>query len=198
MTKLKALSVIQCRDYIRDRHGDAGMEQVGAAMPADARNAVYADTLLPTDWIEVEHALDHSRAFDATFGRGDGQLAHEMIREVTTRHMTGLYKTLIVGFSVNEMLERSSRLWNRYYDRGESQIEVLGETRVIKRVLGCPDLPQQHEWLTTPYYEALLRFAGAKDISVKHVKCVANGATCCETELRWRPGRAESRPLSGG
>ena len=197
MTKVKGLSVIQCREYIRARHGEHGVEQVRAAMEPEAREVVCADTLLPTDWIELAHALEHSRAFDGTFGKGDGQLVHEMIREVTTRHMTGLYKSLIVGFSVDEMLERSSRLWNRYYDRGESQIEKLAENRLIKRILGCPDLPRHHDWLTSPYYEALLRYAGAKEISVKHIKCVANGANCCETELRWRPARTESRPLGG-
>lgn len=186
MTKLKALSVLQCREYVLEQHGADGVERVKAAMKTASRDTVYAEHLLPTDWIEVQCGIDHARAYDRTFGNEDGRVSSKMIYELTTRHATTLYKSVLVGGSPRIVIERSSRLWTRYYDQGEMQVEFLSDTAAIKRIVGCPDLPRYHDWLTTPYYEAVLRHSSAIDITVRHIKCVADGADCCETELRWK------------
>jgi hypothetical protein len=195
MTKIKALSVIQCRDYVLEVYGADGMERLKAAMPVEARRVIYSDELLPTDWVEVSLAVAHGRAIDNVFGIGDGQECFRMIHELTTRHAAGLYKSVLSGGSSRSILERAGRLWTRYYDQGETLTEMVGETTCIKRIVGCPDLPRYHDWFTTPYYEMLLRHSGAKDIVVKHTKCVANGADCCETELRWKPDRSSTFPF---
>jgi hypothetical protein len=185
MTKLKALSVIQCREYVLEQHGPDGVAQLKAAMSDIGREQMYCEQLLPTDWVEVAHGVEHARVFDTLFGRGDGRTSARMIRELTTRHMTGLYRSVLAATAPLTMLEKSSRLWHRYYDQGETQIEILSPTSVIKRLVGCQDLPLYHDWLVTPYYEELLRHCGATDLVLNHVKCVARGGDCCETEIRW-------------
>jgi hypothetical protein len=195
MTKLKALSVLQCRDYVLETHGVDGIERVKAAMKPAAREVIYAEHLVPTDWIEVEYGVDHARAYDRVFGIGDGSSSARMVHELTARHASTLYKSVLVGASPRAVIERSSRLWSRYYDQGETIAEFLSETEAIKRIVGCPDLPRYHDWLTSPYYEAVLRHSNAKEITVKHTKCVANGADCCETELRWKLDRGSGFPF---
>jgi hypothetical protein len=195
MTKLKALSVLQCRDYVREVHGVEGLERVKAAMKPGARDVVYSDHLVATDWIEVVHGVEHARAYDRVFGLGDGAMSSRMIHELTARHAATLYKSVLVGESPRVIIERSSRLWSRYYDQGEVHVEHVGDSTAIKRIVGCPDLPRFHDWLTTPYYEAVLKHSSARDITVKHTKCVANGADCCETELRWQPDRRSNFPF---
>jgi hypothetical protein len=195
MTKIKALSVIQCREYVVEQHGLDVSRRIQAAMPNEARASVYSEALVPTDWIHVWHAVEHALAYDRIVGTGDGQQSARMIRDLTTRHAAGLYKSVLTGDSPRSMLERAGRLWSRYYDQGETLVEAIGETALVKRIVGCQDLPLHHDWFTTPYYEQLLRHAGAKDITVKHTKCVAEGADCCETELRWKPDRRSMLPF---
>jgi hypothetical protein len=195
MTSLKALSVIQCREWIIETHGEEGISRVKGLMKPEARDIVYYDHLLPTDWVDVRYGVDHARAYDLAFGLGDGREAGRMIREITAKHLTGLYRSVLAASEPKTILERSSRLWTRYYDKGESQIEMVGDTSAVKRILGCADMPRHHDWLTTPYYEALLRHCRAKDISMKHTKCVATGADCCETEMHWRMDTPSTFPF---
>ena len=196
MTRLKALSVIQCRDYILETRGPDGIERVRLAMEPMARDAVHDPALLPTDWIDLAYGFEHARTYDAVFGDGDGSEAMRMVRDVTRKHMTGLYRSVLSATDPKTILERSSRLWTRYYDRGESQMEWLSDTRVIKRILGCPDMPLHHEWLMDPYYEELMRLCQAQEVEVHHLKCVATGAPCCETEIRWRTEQPGEWPFS--
>lgn len=186
MTKLKGLSVLQCREYIKAHFGDAGLARVRAAMSPAARAGVYADDLLSTDWVEVAYGLEHLVTFDRVLGSGDGRTGDLMIRDLTAQHFNGVYRaTLAAATTPLNVLERSSRLWNRIYDCGESQLDVHSPTSVTKRIVACPDLPRGHEKMSSPYYEELVRQCGAKNIVTEHAACVARGADHCATKIRW-------------
>jgi hypothetical protein len=186
MTKLKGLSVLQCREYIRARFGDDGLRRTQAAMRPEAGARVYADDLLATDWVEVAQGLDHLEAFDRALGNGDGRAGELMIRDLTAQHFSGTYRAMLsVAATPLNVLERSSRIWGRIYDQGESQIQVHSPTSVTKLIIGCPDLPRGHDKLTSPYYEELVRQCGARNIVCEHIACVARGATQCATKIQW-------------
>lgn len=186
MTKLKGLSVLQCREHIRARFGEDGLQRTKAAMSPAARACVYADDLLSTDWIEVAHGLEHLEAFDRVLGNGDGRTGDLIIRDLTAQHFNGVYRAMLsVAATPLNVLERSSRIWSRIYDRGESQLDVHSPTSVTKRIVGCPDLPLGHDKLTSPYYEELVRQCGARDIVIDHTACVARGADHCATKIHW-------------
>jgi len=195
MTKLKALSVLQCREFVLETHGEAGIEAVKSAMSAPAREQVYSPLLVATDWIEVAHALEHALAYDAAFGTQTPLEAVErMISQLVVKHYNGMYRSVFgLATSPTAVMEKSSRLWRRFYDSGESHLQVLSPVSVLKRIVDCPDLPLRHEVLMLPYYETLLREWGARDVTARHTKCVARGAECCETLITWR-GDASSQP----
>jgi hypothetical protein len=186
MTKLKALSILQARTYTRQQYGENVEERVKAALSEEVRAVLYSADLLPTDWIEVEMALEQVMAFDRVVGTGDGEVAKALVRDVAQRHFKGLYRVLFLVASPQSVLEKSSRLWTRYYDRGESELVIHKPGHATSRVRGCPDLPRGHEVLVTPYQEEVLRQCGAKEPSAVHKLCVATGSEYCETEIRWK------------
>ena len=185
MTKLKALSVLECREYVRDRFGAEAIARVQTAMSATARGQVYSEQLLSSDWVDVEAALEHALIVDSLLGQGDGKLCEEMIAELTARHHRGLYKAILSAPNPREALARSGRLWPRFYDRGEVFVEFPTPTSAIKRIVGCRDLPEHHEWMVLPYYAETIRQAGGRDVECEHVQCVASGAEQCITRLHW-------------
>jgi hypothetical protein len=186
MTKLKAISVLECREFVKERFGAEAMARVQAAMSATARGQVYSEQLLSSDWVEVDAALEHALRVDAMLGRGDGRLCYDMICELTARHHRGLYKAILTADNPREALARSGRLWPRFYDTGEVLVEFPTPDSAIKRIVGCPDLPEHHEWMVIPYYEETIRQAGGRDVESEHVQCVATGAEQCVTRLRWK------------
>jgi hypothetical protein len=63
MTKIKALSVIQCRDYALEQHGPEGFESLRVALPPATRQIVYVEPLVSSDWIEVDHAVPNIESY---------------------------------------------------------------------------------------------------------------------------------------
>jgi hypothetical protein len=188
MTRLKALSVLQCREYIAEQHGTDALERIRNAMPPAARDEIYSPLLLATDWVEVASALEHALAYDRLYAAVHPHDASErMLRTLVARHYNGLYRPLLSGaVTPTQVFEKSSRLWNRFYDQGQSELSMQGSNAVVKRILGCPDLPLNHDLLSSPYYAELARLAGARNATARHTKCVALGADCCETLIQWR------------
>src|SRR5262245_9678497 len=168
MTKLKALSTLQTRAYTLEKYGPEVAERVRAALSEEIRNALYAEYLMASDWIEVAHTLEQLRAFDRVVGTGDGELAKTLIREVAAQHYKGLYRVALASAPPDVVLEKSSKLWSRFYDKGEAVVTFHGPGHATSRIINCPDLPLGHELLVTPYQEEILRQSGAKHPVATH------------------------------
>ena len=188
MTKVKALYVLQCREFILEKHGEAGIEAVKAELSPTEREQLYSPLAVASDWMDVGLALAHALAYDRAFSTGvSGQAAERMLSGLVAKHYTVMYRSIFAqAASPEAVLEKSSRLWRRFYDEGDTQLILLSPTSVLKRITGITDFPARHELLLLPYYEELLRQWGAKDPSARHTKCVARGAECCESVISWR------------
>ena len=186
MTRFKALSMIQGRAYVQEAYGEAGVERLKAALTPATREALYSETLLPTDWLELDACVEWTVMMDKIFGTGDLTTCGAMTRHVTVHHFSALYRATLSGTTPKEMLVKTSRLWLRYYDRGDSIVEFPSEHVALKRILSAPDLPLHHQVFIVPYYEELLRLCGAHEPHARHAQCVALGADSCVTEIRWK------------
>lgn len=186
MTQIKALSALQATEMLLHKHGARAVEEIKAIMSPEARQAIYEDALIPTDWIDVKHVTETLIVYDNLFGKSDGVAAQALVREIAAAQITGVYRILFALTSPRMLIEKSARLWPRYYDRGESIGTMLGANSASYRVTGCPDLPKHHEWMILPYTEVALSHAGAKDIISAHTQCVADGAEVCVSEFHWR------------
>ena len=186
MTQLKALSVLQTMELVRDKHGAAAVERVKAAISPAARQQLYDPHLLPTDWVDVRHATENLVVYDALIGRGDGMAGQDLVRDVAAAQVKGVYRLLFAFTSPRALIEKSGRLWPRSYDKGESLGEMQGQTGASLRINGCPDLPRHHDWMIQPFVEVVLARAGAKDIHGVHSKCVAQGDSHCLSEFHWK------------
>jgi hypothetical protein len=186
MTKIKALSAIQAIEMLHQKHGARAVEDIKAVMSPEARHAIYETTLVPTDWIDVKHVTENLIVYDNLFGKSDGVEARQLVRDVATAQISGVYRLLFALTSPRALIETSARLWQRYYDRGESIATMLSANSASFRIVGCPDMPKHHEWMVLPSTEVALSHTGAKEVTSTHTICVADGADACVSEFHWR------------
>ena len=186
MTRVKALSVLQTVELLNQRHGEVQLERVRQRLSPEARQAIYESHLVPSDWVELTHAVENMVVIDAVIGRGDATLCHQLVRELAAEHYGGIYRFLFrMLVSPRMIVERAERLWSRYYDRGDVSAEMRGEHAAVVEIRGCPDLPRHHEWMILPYMQEVLERVGAKNVAATQTRCVADGAESCVCELKW-------------
>jgi hypothetical protein len=186
MTKLKALSVLDARNYVLEKYGIEGQKKVAELLNEADRAIVFSDDLLPVSWVEVDLVVRHVFAFESAFGHGGGKTAREMLKEIANKQFNGIYGNIYKGVSPAQLLNKSPQLWKRFYDTGNATIEPIRDNYLIGKILDCKDLPLSHEILIIPYWEEVLSLVGAKDVKIRHKQCVAKGAEYCITEYEWK------------
>lgn len=186
MTQIKALSALQAIEMVLQKHGPRAVEEIKAVMSPEARRAIYETTLVPTDWLDIKHVTENLIVYDNLFGKSDGAAAQDLVRALAAAQITGVYRLLFALTSPRLLIEKSARLWSRYYDCGESIGTMLSANSASSRIVGCPDMPKHHDWMILPFTEVALSHTGAKDIVSSHTLCVADGADACVSEFHWR------------
>jgi hypothetical protein len=185
MTRLKALSVLQAREYVRHKHGQITVDLIRTQLSDEANHELYGGQLVATDWIEVGTAVEYVLAFDRVVGNGDRRTAAKLVGRSASEHFKGIYRLMFAITSPSTAMEKGARIWSRFYDRGESRAEIR-DNHARVTIVGCPDMPKHHELLILPYSDELLRCTGAKDVQSAHVQCVADGAPMCVSETSWK------------
>jgi predicted hydrocarbon binding protein len=146
---------------------------------------VYSSELTSLSWIDVLAVLEHLLIFDRVVGSGDGKASEAMIRYLANKHFNGIYRIMFNHAGPKEIVKKASSIWDRYYDCGRTVIEFVADNAANVRVMDCSDLPRHHEQLVVPYMEEVLRLSGVKNVSVKHLQCVAMGSEFCLYRYNW-------------
>jgi predicted hydrocarbon binding protein len=123
--------------------------------------------------------------FDRVVGSGDGKASEEMIRNLANKHFNGICRIMFMHAVPKEIVKMAARIWDRYYDRGRNVIEFVADNTANVKTMDCNDLPRHHEQLVMPYMEEVLRLSGVKNVSVKHLQCVATGSEFCMYRYKW-------------
>jgi hypothetical protein len=186
MTQIKALNILQCVELVERQRGAAALERVKAELSPEAHRAIFESHLLPSDWIDIRHATEVLVVYDRVIGGADGQLGKALVRDLAISQTGGIYRVLFAFASPQGLIERTTRLWPRYYDAGESIGAMHGEHGASLRIVGCPDLPRHHEWMIDTFMAHVLERTGAVGVTSQHTRCVALGDDSCLSEYRWR------------
>jgi hypothetical protein len=186
MTQLKALSILQCVEMVERQRGAAALELVKAELSSEARRAIFDSLLVPSDWIDIRYATEVLVVYDRVLGAGDGQAGKALVRDLAIAQTGGIYRVLFAFTSPRALIEKTARLWPRYYDTGESIGAMNGDHAASLRIVGCRDLPRYHEWMIDVFMTHLIERTGASAVVGQHTRCVASGDDSCLSEFRWR------------
>jgi hypothetical protein len=186
MLNVKAVGILDCRKYITEKFGAGAHDKIRALMRERDRDVIYAESLSPLRWVALEAVVNHAIAMDRALGSGDGEVSAAMLRDLATQHYHGIYNIMFRSATPTEVVSKLASIWNRYYDKGEASVEFVNKNRAINRIVGLPDAPRHHEILVIPYMTAVLALAGMREVSVKHTRCVANGADQCVFMYSWK------------
>jgi hypothetical protein len=186
VTRLKALSILQAHTLALEAHGPAIDDRVQAAMSQEARDALNTERILPADWVDVSLGMEYLVHFDAVVGNGDGAAGAKLMRALARAQLGGVYRVVFLVSSVRSLIEKAGRIWSRFYDSGDIQIEWRNPHHASLHIEGCRDLPEHHEWFVLPYLDEIMRHAGATETQLRHTQCVAHGAARCTIEVEWK------------
>ena len=178
--------------WLAQAGGEAALREVYDRLPEEARTGLrpgvhnlgidprtwYACAAAPPMMIEAErhHAPDNRDAYLRL-------LAERIMRDGINVFHRALFKLFV---SPRIAVENIATAWERYYNEGRCVAEMETDNTchaVMSNWRGHhPVLCESTAYCGVP----ILRLAGAREVTVKRVSCVADGGADCRWHLNWQ------------
>lgn len=179
--------------FFGQRYGVERMRACVEGLPATMRARFNlrdpAFGVLASRWyaVEVVHVLLDTMT-ESIVGQEREQLVRDGSAAIMNSTLHGVHRVLFSWMATPERYVKfADRLWSTYHDTGSLASEFIEDGLVHSRICGWRGhhrlICELNSAASKPIYEAM----GCREVVVRRVGCVADGASACETEVRWQP-----------
>ena len=176
--------------YARERDAERLRSAVSSLPPLLVQSVRWTDgvpRLVPFAWYPCE--LVHGIIDQLTVGLSEWErqrLSREAAEYVMETTLKGVYRAIFKAIVSPTLMARfSMRLWQLYYDTGESRVTIESPTQHRSSVSSWrghhPFLCDVNRFSTQWLYRQL----GCEQVVVKQLECVDKGASQCTTLATW-------------
>ncbi len=169
--------------FVKERFGDAGWEQVLAALPEGDRRQL----LTPTNvgWYEFELGDRLDKAIVTVLGKGDTEIFREMGRASARENLGGVHSSFMQQRDPLKFMAKAPVIYRFYYATGERAWEPTGPTSGVLVTTGSDTYSTADCATVMGWYEEALKMLGASGVAIVEEACCAHGAEACRYRVSW-------------
>jgi hypothetical protein len=186
MGKTKGLTANNYVAYVTERATAEQLERIKGQLGEAARALLFETPILAMSYVDYGAVIELLLAADKVMGKGDLELLRDASRQNQRKNLGGIYRTLVSLASPDFVIERASKLWERYHDTGRLSAEKYGTHAVKLTLRDYPGIPMHHGPEIEGAFEELINLTGAKKESIIHTQCVNLGDPVCAWDIKWR------------
>lgn len=185
MPNTKGTAVLSRIRYVRERHGQAGLDLLLAALDKDVR-ALLEPLPLPQSWVPFRVFIALNVVADKLFGKGDLTLCQEMGRFGASVNLPTIYKLFYKVGSPEFLIPRAAALWSSNYDSGHLAVERHVDGRFILHISDFAEPHEAHCLSVLGWAAGSVELSGKRVIDVRNIHCRGRGGNRCEMALNYR------------
>jgi hypothetical protein len=171
------------RMFTEREFGLHSVDRVLAELP-EADRKVLSD-VQAIGWYPVEPILGYHRALDKLYGKGDLAICVRAGRFSAGWSMNTVLKVFMKFRTPTWLLDRATRVWDRYHDTGRWVVTAAAPNRIIGELhefavrdeAFCARL---RGWLT-----GAVELTGGKNVAIQESKCACRGHERCVFNMTW-------------
>jgi hypothetical protein len=179
--KISGGSVLALRTFLEQRYGDGAFSRAVDCLPGDAA-AAFRGIILPVNWYPVHAFVEVLHAAHATWREDDfydryGGFAAEY-------EIAAFQRTLLRFTTPAFLMDRAGRLWHRFHDSGEWDVEGAGN-RLRGTLRGFAVVDAGYCRVVAAWIKRAGEMTGARG-EIAHPACRARGAEAEVFEGWWK------------
>lgn len=184
MAQMKGSAFTARFGYLRETYPDRWEAFLSELDPSTRELAT--SRILKSAWYPFEHFVDLNVVADRVMGQGDLALARTLGAHAAEANLPTLYRLFFKLGSPDYILRNAAALWTVHHDTGHAVLVKregdAAEYQVHEHGSPHPTLCRSVEGFVT----RSLELTGVREVSVKEIACVTEGAPYCAFEGRWR------------
>jgi hypothetical protein len=186
MVEVKGTAVNVTLDYVKKRHGDAGLKRWLDSLSPRARD-IFSSVIYSNVWFPLEPAfLEPTMKACELFHGGKAAGAVEIGRFSADRALRGIYKFFVKLGSPEWLLDRASTVFATYYRPCRMVAVSRGPRSAELRVMNFPDLSGLVEARIQGWIARSLEISGCLDVRVAVAASQTMGESFTEFAVEWR------------
>jgi uncharacterized protein (TIGR02265 family) len=172
--------------YVRDVAGEAGLQQVLAALPAEDRELLGG--MIPLiSWYPLELNLRLDAAIAAVLSPKDKPRAFlDMGRASAEKNLRGVHRTYVREGDPHYLLAAAPLIYAAYYGVGRRTYQKTGERTAVLRTFEAESVTAADCLTVVGWHQRAIELCGGQDVKVVETQCRARGAPHCEYHCEWR------------
>jgi uncharacterized protein (TIGR02265 family) len=183
MQQIKGAILKSRMAFVRERFGEAMVQQVRASLPADDQQALKS--ILTVRWYPFEIGKRLDDAIVTVCGNGDPAFLKQLGAASADKNLSTLHKSLLAPGNPHAFLERARTIYALYYETGRREYKRTGDRSGVLTThdadtFSAPDCQTVIGW-----YERALEMCGARGVRVVETECRAKGGAVCRYEVSW-------------
>src|SRR5688500_4473807 len=166
--KVKGGALLSRLAFVRDHHGEEGVQRVLNRLPEADRNVCAQ--ILTGGWypFDLNERIDSAVAEE--MGMGDNVFLM-MGEKSAVQNLSGPHRAMLSEGDPHGPLKRTPQIYQMYYDTGRRTYEHAGETKAILRTYDAPTL-SRHDCLTVVgWHPKPIEMCGRGNVRVIETKC---------------------------
>ena len=172
------------KKYLMEEFGTDALNQVIKHLGEKTKATIIKPTL-DIIWEPEEAYVDLLAAIEKTFGKGDYELCRRIGLYIAEESIPKFYKPFIRLGNVSFVISNAPRFWRQIHDNGNLEISISSKHSATGRLINKAYPSKAFCFSLMGYIEGVLQMCGAKNISVKKIKCVTDGEEFCEFTTAW-------------
>jgi hypothetical protein len=185
MANVKGAAISARLQFVRERHGEAGLARLLDALP-EAERRVLDNRVLSHAWAPFEVFVEVAKTADRLFGQGDLALCTEMARYAAEVNLPTLYRLFYRLGSPQYILRKAAQLWSVHYDSGKLVVIEEGQGKVRLEIVDFESPHRVHCLSVLGWAARSVELSGGHVLYAEEERCRARGDETCELLLRWR------------
>lgn len=181
--KIKATPVNGVVQFIENELTDEQLEKLRSQFsPEELR--LFTGRVLASQEIPLALVNRYTRAAAEVKGESVESFGRRAGRYGAELGMKTVYKFLMLVMSVESILQKAETIFGRVYNTGTFKVDAKDKSAVCT----LTDFPSEEAGCArlSGWMEKLGEAGGAKNLSTRHVSCMAKGASECRWEVAWQ------------
>ena len=181
MANIAGGSVLSLRTFLEKEHGAGDFDRVLDTLAATDAEALRG-IVLPVKWYPLRTFLRVIHAAEELHGESD---LWERYGAFAAEFEINAFQRFVLRFtSPTFVLERAGRMWRRFHDSGEWEVEG-GDKWMRGKLRGFAVVDEKYCRLVAAWIKRAGQMTGAHG-EVSHPECRAHGASVCVFAGWWR------------
>lgn len=182
---------IYSREFIIDKHGNDLWNKIIDHLSDEEKKFTHSE-LSPQEWYPVYLLNKVFDLLDKFIGYGDKKSIIPVAEHIAEKDLSPVFNLFVHLKDPIFVLENIPSVWNRYFDTGKVNIilsdkenkhyqfsleDEVDESRISGQAI-C-------KYATVTWINTALKFVGAKNIRIEHIKCRYDNDEYCISDVKW-------------